>query len=100
MNEVLHANIFFIIASLGVVLLTVLACVAMVYVIKIVRAVSRITERIEAGSETVAEDIAAVREALHPRFIMRVVASIFGLRRSTRKKEEREYEWPEDESTY
>lgn len=61
MNEVLHANIFFFIASFGVVMFTILVGIAMFYVVKILQVVSRIVERIEKESETVAEDVAHVR---------------------------------------
>lgn len=62
MSEVLHANIFFFIASAGVVVFTILVCVAMYQVIKILRTLRRLIERVEAGSEALASDMVAVRE--------------------------------------
>lgn len=61
MNEILHANIFFVIASVATVIFCVLVCVMMYHLIKIVRAIRSIVERIETGSELIAEDMAAVR---------------------------------------
>lgn len=61
MTEVLQANIFFIIASIGVILFTILVCVALYQVIKILRAIHRIVDRIEQGSETIAEDVSQLR---------------------------------------
>lgn len=64
MSEVLHANIFFFIASFGVIVFTLLVCIAMYHVIKILRSLRRMIERIEAGSEAIASDVVAVREYL------------------------------------
>lgn len=61
MNEVLLTNVFFMITSGAVVLFTLLLCIGLYYVIKILRAVSRIVERVEEGSETVAHDVARLR---------------------------------------
>ncbi len=61
MSEVLQANVFFVITSVAVVVLTVLACVALWYVIRILKNVRDITERIKRGSEQLAEDALAVR---------------------------------------
>ena len=66
MDEVLHANIFFVIASLGVVALTILVCVLLYQLIKIVRSIRRIVERVEVGSEVLADDIENIRENLNP----------------------------------
>ena len=62
MNEVLHANIFFIIASLATVIFCVLISFILYQVFKIVRSIRAIIERIEAGSEMIAKDVANVRE--------------------------------------
>lgn len=61
MSEVLQANIFFMITSVAVVLFTLLGCVALYHVIKIIRSLRRIVERVEAGSEVIADDISDLR---------------------------------------
>lgn len=61
MDEVLHANIFFLIASLATVCFCILVAIALYQLIKILRAIRRIVDRIEAGSEVIAEDVAHVR---------------------------------------
>ena len=76
MNEVLHANIFFVIASVGIVVLTILVCVLLFQVIKIVRSVRRIVERVEAGSEVLADDIENLRENLNPAKLVTFVMSL------------------------
>ncbi len=76
MSEVLHANIFFFIASVATVVFCILVCIALYHVIKILRSIRAIIERIEAGSEVIAEDLATVRS-----FVANggMVSRIFGL---------------------
>ena len=86
MSEVLHANIFFVIASVATVLFSIMICIALYYVIKILVAVRAIVERVEAGSDVLVEDITAMR-----RFVKSggLVAYLINLvtpkRRSTRR---------------
>ncbi len=62
MDEILHANIFFIIASLATVVFCILVALILFQVLKIVKSLRSIVERIEAGSEMLAQDVAHVRE--------------------------------------
>lgn len=62
MTEVLHANIFFFIASVAVVLFVILVAIALYHVIKIVASLRRIVERVELGSERIVEDVEEVRK--------------------------------------
>ena len=61
MSELLHANIFFVIASLATVVFCVLISLVLFQLFKILRLIRSIVERIEAGSEMLAEDVAHVR---------------------------------------
>jgi hypothetical protein len=62
MNDVLHANIFFLIASIATVAFAILTCVVMYYVIKILKSIQAIIKRIEDGSDMIAEDMSAMRQ--------------------------------------
>ncbi len=62
MSEVLHANIFFFIASVATVVFLILVAVALYHSIKILIAIRKIVERIEAGSDVIAEDVSAMRD--------------------------------------
>ena len=64
MNEILHANIFFVIASIATVIFCILLSVILYHVMKIMRSIRSIIERIEAGSEVIANDVANVREMI------------------------------------
>lgn len=80
MNEVLHANIFFFIASVATVIFCILTCIILYQVIKITKSIRAIVERIEAGSEMIAEDIAHVRELVSNGGLMsRIMGFIFGM---------------------
>lgn len=82
LNEVLHANIFFIIASGGVVIFIVITSLILYQVLKVVKAVRRIVERVERGSEVLAEDIEDLRSNLNPtRFISFIMSFIPGTKR-------------------
>lgn len=61
MSEVLHANIFFFITGIAVILFTALLCVVLYHIIKAVQALRRILERIEEGTEIIAEDMQSFR---------------------------------------
>jgi len=74
MNEILHANIFFLIASVATVVFCIFVCLTLYHVYKIARSVRRIVERIEEGSEVIAEDVAMVRG-----FMRSGIARAFGM---------------------
>lgn len=57
----MQTNIFFFITAASVIILTVFLAIVFYHVIKVVRSVRRIVERIEAGSEVLAEDLQDVR---------------------------------------
>jgi hypothetical protein len=62
MSEVLQANIFFYIASAATIVFTIMVCIAMYYVIRILVAVQTIAERLAAGSDMIADDVSAMRD--------------------------------------
>lgn len=87
MSEVLHANIFFVIASVATVVFIVLVSIILFHVLKIVRSVRAIVERIEEGSDMIVEDVAHARSWV----IENVIARVFGMvqrrkARTTRKR--------------
>lgn len=92
MNEVLHANIFFVITSVAVVLFTLLVCVLLYHLIKITKSIRRIVERVEAGSEVLAEDIEHIRETLNParliQFVMSFMPAVRQKKRSRKSDDE------------
>ena len=61
MNEVLHANIFFFITGIAVIVFTFLLSIALFHCIKILKTVRRIVDRVEEGTATIAEDLEHLR---------------------------------------
>lgn len=91
MTEVLQANVFFFITAASVVAFTIFLCVAVFYVIRILRAVSNITKRIDEGSETIAEDIKQLRQYVAEGSLISQVVGLFmrsGQRKSRRQSKD------------
>ncbi len=79
MSEVLQANIFFLITGIAVIVFTMLLCVALYHVIRILKSIRRIADRIEAGSEIIAEDMAHFRAYFAEESVLsRIIKKIFG----------------------
>lgn len=89
MDEVLHTNIFFIIASIATVIFCVLVSFILYQVLKIVRSVRSIIERVEAGSEVIAKDVAHVRELVASGGIFSRIVQFFMGTASTRGRSKR-----------
>ncbi len=87
MTEVLQANVFFFITAMAVVIFTIFVCVAMYYIISILRSVRNITERIESGSETIVEDIKHLRAYVAQGSLISQVVGLFVKSKRSRKRE-------------
>lgn len=61
MSEVLHADIFFFITGIAVIVCSAILCVVLFHAIKVLTALRRIIDRIEAGTEIIAEDMHNLR---------------------------------------
>ena len=86
MTEVLHANIFFFIASVGVILFIVLVAAAFYQVVKILKSVRNIVERVEEGSETIAEDVSQLRSYVISGSLMSQIIGLFMGSKSRRSR--------------
>lgn len=92
MTEVLQANIFFMITSVAVIIFSMLLCVLLYQVIKIVKSIRRIVARVESGSEILAEDLSDLRANFNPANILQFIMQLFSF--GTPKRRRRD----EDES--
>ena len=97
MTEVLQANVFFVIASVGTVVFILLLSIALYHVIKVIRSVRRIVERVEAGSEVVAEDLRELRENMSPKRLLSFALGLAGLRAPKGARRRRTVESAEDD---
>lgn len=90
MDEVLHANIFFFITGIAVIIFTALLCVALFHFIKVLKSLRRIMERIEEGTEVIAEDMHHVREFFTQEgFIARLITALAGAGKKSARGSER-----------
>jgi hypothetical protein len=81
MTEVLQANIFFFITGIAVIVFTALLCVALYHLIRILKSVRRVMDRIESGSEVIASDMEKFREYFLERSVFsRILGGILGER--------------------
>lgn len=93
MSEVLQANIFFVITSIAVVVLTVLLCFVLYQLVRILKNIRDITERLRRGSEQLAEDAQVVRSFVHEGIIgtaRKFLSSLSGEKRPSRRTKREE----------
>ena len=82
MTEVLQTNIFFFVTGIAVIVFTALLSVALYQLIRILKSVRRVMDRIEAGSEVIASDMEQFREFFLERSVFsRILGGILGERR-------------------
>lgn len=61
MQEFIKADIFFFVTTAAVILVTAGVVIALYYAIRILRNVRNVSERVEAGSEALQEDLSELR---------------------------------------
>ena len=87
MNDILHANIFFVIASVATVVFCIVLTLVLYQLYKTVASARRVVERIEAASEQVADDLEHARELLYNGgMIARILAFMAGTKRKSRRR--------------
>lgn len=60
MSEILQTNIFFVIASVATIFFSIFFCIALFYVIKILRLIRLILQKIESGTEVLSSNLSRV----------------------------------------
>ena len=61
MSEILQTNIFFVITSIAVMVFTLFLCVILYQIIRILKSIRHVVERVDEGSEIIAEDVSQLR---------------------------------------
>lgn len=73
-NTLIHADIFFFVATVGFAVLAIACLVFLLYAIIIAHNVKRLTEKIESGVATISEDakdlVTDIRESILARFFL------------------------------
>jgi predicted Holliday junction resolvase-like endonuclease len=89
MSEVLHANIFFFITGIAVIVFTFLLSIALFHLIKILKTVRRIVDRVEEGTATIAEDLENLRTyVVEESFLSRFLKGVMSKRNEKQEEEE------------
>lgn len=79
MSETLLANLFFIITGSAILVVVAFLCVVLYQILKVMRILRDILERVQAGAEMLAEDARALREQIANGSITgRVVTAVMG----------------------
>ena len=87
MSEILQANIFFAITSVAVIIATLFVCIILYQIIKLLKSIRRIVNRIDEGSEVIAEDVAQLRAYVtEGSLVSQIMGFVFG---ATAKKASR-----------
>ena len=64
MNTLMNANIFFFVTTIATIIFVILGSIALVYVIKILRAIKRETDAIESRIESASERMDAIGDTI------------------------------------
>jgi len=62
MNTLIKADIFFFITTIAIVLLTVVAIVVAIYVVRILRDIKNLSEKVKIEGGEIIDDVASARE--------------------------------------
>lgn len=76
MNEVLHANVFFFITSIAVIVFTAFGCVALVHGIKLLKSLRRIVAHVEESTEAVHTHVKDLRACVSEGGLIGLVKSV------------------------
>ena len=86
MSEVIHADIFFFITGIAVIVISAVLVVVLFHAIKVLKSIRRITSRIEAETEAISDDIQNVRTFLsHISLLPQLIANFMGRGNSEKK---------------
>ncbi len=81
MEDIMKADIFFFIASIGFIVMSLLFAVILFYILKLVRTVQRITDRIEAQSEEISNDVNNFRSFMYKGGIFAAIVGLLNNRK-------------------
>ena len=91
MNEFLKMDIFFVVTTVAVAIVSILLVVVLVRVLTILKNIQDISELVEEEGNKIREDIARVRasvteEGIRAKHILRFLGVGFGKKKTTKKK--------------
>jgi hypothetical protein len=90
METLIHADIFFFISTIALVLISIGIIIALVYLIRILRNVSDVSDKVKEESTEILSDIKELRtdikkEGFRMSYVSRFFAKLFGKRSRSKK---------------
>ena len=87
MSEIVQTNIFFMITSVAVIVVTLFVCVILYHIIRLLRSIRSIVARIEEGSEVIAEDVSQLRAyVVEGSLVSQIMSFVFGAKARSKRK--------------
>jgi uncharacterized membrane protein len=85
MNSLIHADIFFFVSTIALILISIGIIIIIVYIIKILRTVSEVSDKVKEESTEIIHDIHTLRgdirrEGFQARYIKSFFGRLFGRR--------------------
>jgi uncharacterized protein YoxC len=84
MNEIAHANVFFLVSTIGFIIIFILVIIALIYVIKLLASVGRISTKIEKDIDNIGD---TAKDFVMQLWDSTIFSWIFGKKRKSRKIE-------------
>lgn len=91
-SSIIHADIFFYITSISVVVVTIMLIVLFYYVVRIVRNIEHTSEKIKEEGDNILEDISMIRESIEDQgskfagVLKFIFGSFWGSKRASRER--------------
>lgn len=90
MNTLIHADIFFFVSTIALIFISIGIAIALVYVIKILRNVSDVSDKVKDESTEILADIKELRgdikkEGFRLHYVSNFFARLFGRRAKSKK---------------
>ena len=97
MSDILQTNIFFLITSVSVIVISGLVCIFIYQLIKVVNSVLRTAKKLEDGSDLVVKEMRSMRRNLRKNFnLSKLFMFVVNTLPNLRPKPEREEDMAED----
>jgi len=64
MTDVLQTNIFFVITSIAIIVISILLVITLVYVIRVIRDLSHVSKIVREQSDQIVQDVSSAREQI------------------------------------
>ncbi len=90
-TSLIHADIFFFITSISVVVFTILGIIAMVFIVRILRNAASLSDTVRAEGELLAEDFSELRvaykeEGMKIKYLLQFITKMLGAKSPTPRK--------------